>query len=90
MLFGLEIAASLIERRHLKDLWRMDKCCGHLDFRARMGRDRFTEIRANLTLVPPDTDPVVHDHDPLWGCRSLMTHFVRNCSSVAVPNGSSI
>ena len=89
-LVGLEMATSLIRCSRLKDVWKTEPFCGHHDFVAMMGHDRFGHIHTNLQLVPSGTDHKVHDNDPLWGCRSLMTHFLHNCSSIAVPTGANV
>lgn len=95
-LLGLELAASLFGCKSIRDLWSQDMFKGHPDFCKVMSRQRYETLRGSLQFVPTVSTASsdfadsrkTRDQDPLWACRVVRSHFLRNCAEVAVPTGS--
>ena len=51
---GLEMAMSICRFNKIRDYWTNSPFLGNNWFKNTMARDRFTQIRANLQLVPPN------------------------------------
>lgn len=87
---GLELGMSLVQMGAIHQYWGKSHFSGHPDFREIMSRNDFQAIRAAIQFHPPSLyDPTQVNGDPLWHCRCFLEHFQHNCSTVAVPLGSS-
>ena len=83
---GIEIAMSLMRCNNIYDYWSHKKFFGSHDIKSAMSRNMFTKIRSSLGFYPMYDDEVA-SKDPLWHSRVMMEHFLKNATSIAVPEG---
>ena len=83
---GLELAMSITKFNRIEDYWSMEPFLGHDDFKRTMSKNRYRDIRRFLIFRNPHTNRQKESSDdPLWHCRSLLNHFLRQCVKFCVP-----
>ena len=86
---GLELATSIVGMNRLKQYWSTKMFLGHKDFQRTMSRDTFLRIRTHLSLVCPNSVTAAEkSKDPLWHSRQLLEEFTKNCTLIAVHEGT--
>lgn len=86
---GLEISMSINQLNDIHDYWSSKMFLGNTDFQKVMSRDLFKNIRYSLKFYT-EYDHSIAVMDTLWHSRIILIHFMKNSSSVAVPDGCSV